>query len=110
MREWGGMILEGRTEYGMAARHNRGRYAGQKVHSLRVEYVIGLLDDYVPNGGAGSVGQQFIKTGKPVRFSAYPMCGVTQGQWAASPINGATIEQVTCAKCLARLAPVEVSV
>lgn len=33
-REWGGLILETRYEFGKAARRNRGNYSGEKVHRL----------------------------------------------------------------------------
>lgn len=96
-REWGGLILETRVEYGSAARKNRGRYAGAKVHRLRCEYVIGVVpgSEHRP----GSCGAMFLGSGKPLLFNARPSCGCTSGQRAGQPFPGLTAEHVTCEKC-----------
>ncbi len=96
-RTWSGLILESRTEYGSAARRNRGKYAGHKVHRLHCEYVIGIVEgsQHYP----GTVGAKFVKTGLPVLFSAMPVCGCTQGQMAGRPNAYLTGENVTCEKC-----------
>lgn len=96
-RTWGGLILEMRIEYGSAARRNRGRYAGQKVHRLISEYVVGLEAGHQPR--PGSCGAAFLRDGKPVLFACSPACGCTQGQHAGRPFPGLTAERVTCAKC-----------
>lgn len=96
-REWCGLILEARTEYGTAARGNRGRYAGRKIHQLFCEYVVGLVEGYYH--APGTFGAQFKQTGQPVLFSCYPLCGCTRGQHAGKPLAGKTHEHVTCDKC-----------
>jgi len=99
-RTWSGLILESRTEYGSAARRNRGRYAGVKIHVLRSEYVVGLEPGYVPR--PGSFGALFANGGKPVLFSCAPACGCTGGQRAGRPSPGLTDSDVTCAVCKGR--------
>lgn len=95
-RTWSGLILESRTEFGSAARKNRGRHAGAKVHRLHSEYVVGLEDGHTPH--PSSYGAIFQLTGKPVLFSCRPFCGCTQGQKAGKP-TGQTEADVTCEKC-----------
>lgn len=94
-REWSGLILESRIEYGSAARHNRGRYAGTKVHKLRTEYVVGVVPgtEHYP----GSYGAIF--RGEPLFFRAYPACGCTQGQRAGKPNAELTAADITCSRC-----------
>lgn len=101
MREWGGLILEARTEYGTAARRNRGQYAGHKIHRLHCEYVVGVVpgSEHRP----GSYGANFLKTGKPSLFHISPVCGCTSGQNAGKPYPNLTAESVTCEKCAGRL-------
>lgn len=96
-RSASGMILEERTEYGYAARNNRGKFAGQKVHRLRCEYVVGL--EAGCSVRPGTFAAIYATTGKPVLFSCYPACGCTQGQMAGKPREGFTAENVTCEKC-----------
>jgi hypothetical protein len=99
-REWSGLILEDRTEYGSAARANRGRHAGHKVHRLACEYVVGVVpgSEHRP----GSYGAMFLRSGKPILFNASPACGCTSGQHAGRPCPGLTPEKVTCEKCAGR--------
>jgi hypothetical protein len=99
-RTWSNLILETRTEYGSAARKNRGRYAGHKIHCLRCEYVIGVVEgsEHRP----GTYGAAFLRTGKPVLFNVYPACMCTQGSMAGLPFPNLTSEHVTCEKCLNR--------
>jgi len=99
-RTWSNLILETRTEYGSAARRNRGRYAGHKVHRLRCEYVVGVVEgsEHRP----GSCGAAFLRTGQPVLFGVEPACMCTQGQHAGQPSPRLTAEDVNCEKCLAR--------
>ena len=66
---------------GYAAHGNRGHYAGEKVH------LIGAWFDH--NG---------------VTQSAQPVCGVTQGQWAARIASDKTVQDITCKKCIKELA------
>lgn len=99
-REWDGLILESRTEYGHAARRNRGNYAGAKIHRLRTEYIVGIIPG-TPIA-LGTLGARFQKTGKPVLFSARPACGCTQGQMAGMPIAELAAEHVNCAKCITK--------
>lgn len=96
-RLWGSYTLEMRTEFGTAARRNRGRYAGHKVHRLISEYIVAV--DNPEAERVGTLGQRFIKTGQPVLFSCSPACGCTQGQHAGQPIEGKSEADVTCAKC-----------
>jgi len=96
-RTWNNLILETRTEYGSAARRNRGRHSGHKIHRLNCEYVIGVVDE---SQASGEVGHKFLKTGNPVLFSVWPACGCTQGQMAGLPYPKLTAEHVTCEKCL----------
>jgi len=100
-KTWGGLVLETHVEYGHAARRNRGRYAGQKIHKLFCEYVVGLEDGYRPQ--PGTVGAAYLRTGKPVLFSARPACGCCQGQMAGSPRARLTAEHVTCEKCATKI-------
>jgi hypothetical protein len=95
------LILESRTEYGSAARRNRGRYAGHKIHRLRCEYVVGVVEgsEHRP----GTYGANFLRTGKPSLFHVEPVCMCTQGQMAGSPNPSLDSSNVTCEKCLARM-------
>jgi hypothetical protein len=95
-RTWGGLVLESRVEYGSAARKGRGRYAGQKVHRLGCEYVVGVIEGHIP----GEIGRAFLRTGEPQLFSCHPACGCTQGQHAGKPYAKLTAADVTCEKCL----------
>lgn len=61
---------------GHAARNNRGRYTGQQLHLITLYWK----------------GDEII--------GAHPFCGVTQGQHAASLVEGKREADVTCAKCL----------
>lgn len=115
-RTWGGLVLETRAEYGHAARRNRGRYAGRKIHRLISEYVVGLEPGYVP--APGTVGERFLTgerkldaigrtvrtPGVPVLFACRPACGCCQGQHGGSPSPGLTAESVTCDTCRAATA------
>lgn len=96
-REWGGLILESRTEYGSAARKNRGRFAGSKIHRLHCEYVVGVVEgsEHRP----GSYGAMFLKSGKPILFHVSPACGCTSGSLAGQPFSSLTDDSVTCEKC-----------
>lgn len=96
-REWCGLILEGRKEYGGAAHRNRGRYSGTKVHALWVERVVGLVSGNTPS--PGSIGWQFYLHGDHEIFSSAPCCRCCQGQHAGSPVDGLTENDVTCDKC-----------
>ena len=96
-REWGGLILETRYEFGKAARRNRGNYSGEKVHRLWCEYIVGLVAGETPR--PGSLGARFQKTGKPTLFSARPRCGATQGQHSGAPYPELTADDVTCERC-----------
>jgi len=98
-RTWSNLILESRTEYGSAARRNRGRHAGHKIHRLNCEYVIGVVD---ASQETGETGRKFLKTGLAVLFSVWPACGCTQGQIAGSPNRSLDSSNVTCEKCLGR--------
>lgn len=95
-REWSGLILWRRHERGSAARRNRGRYTGTKSHALQTEYVVGITSEHGPVR-SDSISGQFQRTGRPALFSAYPLCGSTQGQHAGSPREGVTV--ITCEKC-----------
>jgi len=93
-----GYILERRTEYGHAARRNRGRYVGRTIHRIIAEYIVGLEpgSEHRP----GTYGATFQRTGKPVLYYAAPACHCTQGSHAAQPLAGLTAADVTCKKCL----------
>jgi hypothetical protein len=95
---WGNLILETRIEFGHAARFNRSRYAGTKVHRIIAEYCVGRVDEAAPVR-PGTFEAKFIAVGKPVLVSARPACGCTQGQHAAAPVAGMTADRVTCANC-----------
>ena len=97
LRLWGDYVLQCRTEYGSAARGNRGRYSGSKAHKLDTEYVVDVLrpEDERP----GTIGHRFLRTRTPQLFSARPVCGCTQGQRAGLPSHHLTAADVTCAKC-----------
>lgn len=99
-RIWNNYILEYRSAYGHAARRNRGRFTGAKIHALFCEYVVGLVDPSIPCK-PGTAGHTFRTTGEPVLFTVFPVCGCTQGQHAGSPIKGATKDDVTCTRCKA---------
>lgn len=96
-RTWSNYILESRIEAGYAAQKNRGRFTGTKMHRLQSEYIVGLVDEAAEP--AGTLGARFIVNRKPILFSCRPMCGCTQGQHAASPRYGATLDQVNCTRC-----------
>lgn len=92
-----GLVLEDRVEYGGAARRNRGSYSGTKTHRLWCWYVVDLEPGYEPP--AGTFGAVFLKTGRPVLYSCYPVCGCTDGQHAGKPVAGKTEADVNCGKC-----------
>lgn len=110
-RTWGGLVLETRVEYGHAARKNRGRHSGTKVHRVISEYVVDLEPGYEPK--PGTVGHVFlvgerkldgigrtVRTPRvPVLFACRPACGCCQGQHGARPYPGLTEDKVTCEKC-----------
>lgn len=96
-------ILERKVEYGHAARKNRGRNSGAKIHKLECDYVIGLVDESLETR-PGTYGYQWLKQKRagreaPVLFKCSPACGCTSGQNAGKPIAGLTEESVTCSKC-----------
>jgi hypothetical protein len=96
-RAWGNLILRRRYSTGYAARANRGSYSGTKVHRIVVEEIVEVIDEEkeraIPNP---TLGKRFLIARNPVVFSAYPMCGCTQGQNAARESAG---REVTCSKC-----------
>jgi hypothetical protein len=93
-REWCGLILETRTEYGSASRRHGGWYVGTTIHRLRCEYVIGIVpgNEYRPDRYRA----MFLKSGKPVLFNASPVCDCTH---RGHPTRGTTADQVTCDTC-----------
>ena len=94
-RVWDNFILQRRYSEGFAARANRGSYTGQKIHKIVIEEIVGLVDPdvtYAP----GTLGYRHKLAGRPVLFSAYPLCGCTQGQHAAREAAG---REITCTKC-----------
>ena len=96
-RDWDNLRLGRRTSTGFAARRNRGRNTGQKIHSIVIEEVIGVIDEAKELAKPfNSIGKVFLKDRKPVKFSAWPQCGCTSGQNAAVESKGA---KVTCEKC-----------
>jgi hypothetical protein len=94
-RVWGNYKLRTRYSTGYAAHSNRGAYSGTKVHQIAVEEIVELIDPAAEQ--KGTIGYRFILNGgKPVQFSAHPLCGCTQGQNAARESANLT---VTCVKC-----------
>lgn len=103
--DWGGYITEISFAVGSAARGNRGRYAGHRVHLLRVEKIVGLKPEHTQADIApGTLGARFGATGRPVTFSTEPLCGCTQGQHAGQASSSLSVADVDCEKCLTRLA------
>jgi hypothetical protein len=100
-RTWGNYLLQTRRCIGTAARNNRGMYAGVKIHDVRIEEIIGVIDEEAERKlSPHTFGNVFLNNGrKPLTFYAYPMCLCTDGQFAAQEIVGATEDQVTCTKC-----------
>lgn len=99
VREWGNYLLGNRyDEIGHAAHRNRGRNTGTKIHRLRTEYIVGLVDE-TRQEKPGTFGATFAKTHKPVLCSCAPSCGTTSGQHAGRPDSRLTREHVTCTKC-----------
>lgn len=92
-----GITYETRIEFGSAARLNRGRNSGQKVHRLISEYIIAVAEgtEVKPRTYAA----EFLRTGQPVLYACRPLCGCTMGQHAGKPYSDLTIEDVTCSKC-----------
>jgi hypothetical protein len=95
---WGNYQTEARRAYGHAARRNRSRNTGVKVHKLVAVYVVGLIDETVVER-AGTFGETFRRTRQPVLFSCHPACGCTSGQHAGAPDARFTAAHVTCSKC-----------
>lgn len=92
-----GVTYETRIEFGSAARRNRGRNTGQKVHKLVSEYIVAV--DSTASVRLGSYASKFLLTQKPVLFSCHPLCGCTMGQHAGQPYKNLTAENVTCSRC-----------
>jgi hypothetical protein len=93
-------------KFGAAARHNRGRYAGSKVHKLSVERVVGVIDEAEAMKNPRSFGALFLKEQrkpeadrKPIYTHVSPVCGCTQGQFAGQIIDGLACSDVTCTRC-----------
>lgn len=93
-------------KFGSAARYNRGRYAGSKVHKLFVERVVGVNDEAEAMKNPRSFGAIFMREQqkpegqrKPVYTSVHPACGVTQGQMAGQIREGLTCADVNCERC-----------
>lgn len=102
--DWGSYITEISFAVGSAARGNRGRYSGQRVHILRVEKIVGLKPDADPRDiQPGTLGARFVATGRPVTFSTHPVCGCTRGQHAGQASSSLSAADVTCEKCRARM-------
>lgn len=97
-RVWCNYILEALREYGAAAHRNRGRNTGTKVHALRCEYVVGLVDESLADNPK-TYGAAWKRTRVPQLFSVYPCCGCTTGQHAGRPIPGLTAANITCSRC-----------
>lgn len=99
-RVWGNYLLEDRTEFGYAARRNRGSYTGQKIHRLRSAYIVSVKDEAAELAlNHDTLGKRFLKNRVPVLFSCHPSCGCTQGQHAGRPLAAASADKVTCTKC-----------
>lgn len=103
MSPWGNMLIQTRRAYGTAAHRNRGRYSGSAVHALVIDEICGIVDESI-EARAGTFEAAFRKKRAPVTFSTYPICGTTQGQSAGQEMIGLTAANVTCKKCLARMA------
>lgn len=95
---WGNYKTEARRAYGHAARRNRSRNKGVKIHRLVCTYVVGVIDPALETRH-DTFGAKFLKTGQPVLFSVHPVCGCTSGQHAGAPDARLTAEHVTCSKC-----------
>lgn len=90
------------TGYGSAARGNRGRYTGSKVHRLCCTYVIGLVDPSLETQ-PGHIGYRFkLRPENPILYSCFPHCRCTDGQHAGHPTPGLSEADVTCTKCKRR--------
>ena len=100
-RVWGNYKLERRIEFGHAARRNRGHFTGQKIHRLRTEYIVEVIDEAAERAIVtyNTLGHRFLRDRKPVLFTVYPCCGVTSGQFAGIPVSGYTQASVTCTRC-----------
>lgn len=95
---WGNYRVGILHKYGSAARRNRARYTGTKVHKLVAKYVVSLVDPALETR-QDTFGYKFLRTGKPVLFACHPACGCTSGQHAGSPDARLTAADVTCTKC-----------
>jgi hypothetical protein len=93
-RIWGNYKLRTRYSTGFAAHRNRGSYSGTKIHRIRIEEVVEVIDASI-EPAKGTVGRWFLN-GHPAVFSISPMCGCTGGQNAAREVANQT---VTCEKC-----------
>lgn len=98
VREWSNYILADRREYGCAARGNRSRHSGTKVHALTCSYVVAVIDP-AKETNTRTMGYKFMQSAKPQLFSVHPVCGCTSGQHAGQPIAHYTADHVTCTKC-----------
>lgn len=97
-RVWCNYILETVLAFGSAARNNRARYTGTKVHRLSCEYIVGLVDESLAENPR-TMGATWVRTRQPVLFSCRPCCGTTGGQHAGAPDARRTASDVTCSKC-----------
>ena len=91
------LLTEMRTEYGRAARANRGSYSGRKTHRLICYYIVGVEPGY--DAQPGTLAARFLLHGRPVLTWCSPACGCTRGQWSGRPIPGASPGDVDCGKC-----------
>lgn len=98
-----GWTISTRIGFGSAARNNRGRYTGIKIHRLQIFELVGLSESakaIAETTGSKTFAGQFLRGGsKPVTISVAPICGCTGGQFAGQELRGVTAEQVNCSKC-----------
>ena len=87
-----------RTAIGRAAHGNRGSYSGTKFHQIEILEIVQVIDPEKEKALPGpTLGKRFLNGNKTI-YSAWPICGCTQGQHAAREVPGAGA--VTCSKCL----------
>lgn len=101
-RTWGNYRLRTRYAVGSAARGNRGNFSGTKIHRIKIEEVIGVIDEALERGLTHpTIGKRFL-LGSDHTFSIMPACGCTRGQNAAKEHKGLTDKDVTYTKCASR--------
>lgn len=98
-RVWGNYVLETRKMIGT----NGYRGTGINTHVVFAEYIVGLVDVELEKSKAhGTVGHEFLRSGKPTVFTAGSPCN-SNGQRVSRVQGEFDATKVTCKSCRRKL-------